>query len=426
MRREILLPILGFLAGFIVAAMVFWQPTVQTGGATQYAASEVSPSHEVASSAPGDHSHRRLTVTSRESAGYAPAAETAPKPQGAAEIFHDTIGKLRELDGSSMEGVIEALTKQLHAAGPEGFHALRDYLRTGQDVIFQHGYVVVDGKMVHSLRTALLNKLGEWPGGEATELTHEILRTTSSRADASIAIRLLEKSAPGACRDEAVQACQRLAGKPFENGDWLTNDMLFDTMKKFKAVELLPVAEAALGNYGWDTMRFITSLDALPDNVREGALQRLFANETVTKYLPMSSLGIQSLNYAEPIIAENMARVFAESTDKKSREGFVWAIGEPGHELMGSASAADRVAKWQARAAFLESIAPLCDTPALQERLQDARASLQKAIADPNDNGLTKRGSGTFILNGGANTYSGSAIIVGQGSFQISTSTQKK
>lgn len=425
MRREILYSLPGFLVGFVVAGIVFWQPVRQSDGTPSAYAS--APEREADPVSMRDRTRTRIVVSGTESETAASIADVLPQPKGAAETFQEAIGKLKELDTASMAGIVKTLSQQLRADGPDGIEALRDYFRAGQDVTFQHGYVVVDGKMVHSLRTALLDSLGDWPADVANEFALGTLRSTSRRADASIAIRLLEKNAPGAFRAEAIQAFQRFAGKPFEfeKGDWLMNDGLFETMKRFKAVELLPVAEAVLGNNGWDTMRFITSLNALPAEVRAGALQRLFAKETVTKYLPMSSLGIQSLNYADPIIAENMARVFATSADKSSREGFVWAIGEPGYELMGSASAAERMANWQARASFLESIAPQCYTPALQERLQDARAALQKAIANPNDNPLVRRGSGTLILSG-ANAPLGGRTFFSSGTLQNSTVTDKK
>ena len=446
MRREILLPILGFLAGFIVAAIVFWQPTVQTGGAPQQAASEASPSREAASSTPGDHSHRRLTVTSRESAGFAPVADSAPKPQGAAEIFHDAIGKLKDMDFGRRQAAIDSLVKQLRAAGPEGLQVLRDYFRAGQDVKFQNGYTIVNGVPVQSLRVALLNLLGDWPGNETLDLTREILRTTSHLSEASVAISQMEKSAPGVYRAEALQAIQAIQQRAVDSGakdPWETGGtVLFDVMRKLKATELLPAAETAVGKNPWAAPQFMASLDALPAEVRAPALQRLFQNEAVAKNLASNPWAMQSLNYSEPVVAQNVAQIFTANTDKRFRENFLatfantQTVGFSGGVSFvaagstagstGGDTAGDRVAKLQARAAFLDTIAPQCNTPVLQERLQDARDALQTAIANPSDNGLIKRGSGTLILGSEVNTYSGSTTITGGGSIQISTSTEKK
>lgn len=353
-----------------------------------------------------------------------PIADSAPPQKGTAETFQEAIGKLKDLDKASIGGNIKLLSEQLRAAGPEGVQTLRDYFRAGQDVTFRNGYVVVDGKMVHSLRTALLDSLGDWPPSVANEFALETLKATSRRADASIAIRLLEKNAPGVYRAEAIQAFQQLAAKPFEKGDWLMNDMLFDTMKHFKALELLPAAEATLGNNAFETARFINSLDALPADVRAGALQRLFANEAVTKYLPTTLQALQSLNYSEPVVAQGVAQIFAANTDRKFRENFVKFIGAPWNYGMTSGTTETQIANWQARAAFLDTIAPQCSTPVMQERLQDARAELQKAIANPGENGSMKRGGGTLILSG-TNTYIGGATIISSGTIQISTTTDE-
>ena len=424
MRREILYSLPGFLVGFVFAGIVFWQP-VRPSGETP-SVSESAPKREADLVSTGDRTRTRIVVSGSESDTAAPIADDATQPKGAAETFQEAIGKLKDLDTASMARIVKTLSQQLRAAGPEGIQALRDYFRAGQDVTFQHGYVVVDGKMVHSLRTALLDSLGDWPADVANEFALGTLRSTSRRADASIAIRLLEKNAPGVYRAEAIQAFQQLAAKPFEKGDWLTNDMLFDTMRRYKAVELLPVAEATLGNNAFETAKFITSLDALPADVRAGALQRLFANEAVTKYLPTSPQALQSLNYSEPLIAQGVAQIFAANTDRKFREDFLKSIGEPWSYGMTFGTTDTHVANWQARAAFLDTIAPQCSTPVLQERLQDARAALQKAIANPDDNGLTKGGSGTLILSSGTNGLSNGTINISSQFIEITTTEQKK
>ena len=85
----------------------------------------------------------------------------------------------------------------------------------------------------------------------------------------------------------------------------------------------------------------------------------------------------------------------------------------------GSAAArAERIAQLHARAAFLDTIAPQCNTPVLQERLQDARDALQKAIANPDYSPLVKQGAGTLIFTG-ANSFGGDTTVISSGTIEI-------
>ena len=432
MRREVLFSLVGFLGGFVAAAIVFWQPVAPAEGTPKPVVTEaVSPRSSTPVTA-GEHARRPLVVSARENEGVAPIADSAPQAKGPAEIFHEAIGGLKNMDPNRRQAAIESLMKQLRAAGPEGFQVVRDYFRAGQDVKFQNGYTIVNGKMVQtpSLRTALLNVLGDWPGGEAIDLTREILRTTSQMNEASIAISQLEKSAPGTYRAEAIQAIQQLAGKPLEKDAWAMNGAaaIFDAMKQFKAAELLPAAEAFVGKNPMMATQYIAALDALPADVRTPALQRLFANESVTKGFASNPWSLQQLNYSEPVVAQNVAQMFTANTDKKFRENFLTTFpngqmfaysGGGVTNVASGETATDRTARLQGRLAFLDQIAPQANTPVLQERLQDARAELQKAIANPPD--PSKAGArglntgSTFQIGGGG----GSTVIQSDSGVQI-------
>ena len=419
MRREILFSLLGFLGGFVVAGFVFWQPSAPSDATPKpatTAAVEAPSSHTPASAASGDHSNRRVTVSARDSGVVAPANEGAPSPKGAAETFHEAIGKLKGMDANRRQAAIDSLVKQLRGMGPEGLQVLRDYFRAGQDVKFPDGgYVIVDGRVVQSgsLRASLLNSLGDWPGNEAVDLAREVLKTTSRMSEASAAIAMLEKKAPGVYRAEAIQVVQQLADKPGEKDMWAMNggSLVLDTMRQYKATELLPAAEALVKKNPLMATQFIASLDALPADVRTSALQRLFANEAVTKNMAQNAWTLQQLNYSEPVVAQNVAQMFAANSDKRFRESFLQTFGNTqmvtysggGMGMVvgnsGNEHAADRVTRLQGRLSFLDQIAPHANTPVLQERLQDARTELTKAITTPPEQ-LTKRGAGTLQLGG--------------------------
>ena len=446
MRREILFSLFGFLGGFVVAAVVFWQPVSPsqgTGKAGAAAADEPrAGSASPPAASPGEHPGRRVTVSAHDSGVVAPVSDGAPGAKGAAETFHEAIGKLKDMDPNRRQAAIDSLVKQLRGMGPEGLQVLRDYFRAGQDVKFPNGgYVVVDGRVVQSgsLRASLLNSLGDWPGNEAIDFAREVLRTTSRMSEASAVIAMLEKKAPGMYRTEAIQVVQQLADKPGEKDMWAMNggSLVLDTMRQYKATELLPAAEALVKKNPMMVSQFIASLDALPADVRTPALQRLFANEAVTQNLAQNPWALQQLNYSEPVVSQNVAQMFAANTDKRFRESFLQTFantqtvsysGGSFGMVVGPATnenPAARVARLQGRLSFLDQIAPIANTPVLQERLQDARNELQKAIANPPER-QPKTGPGTLILDGSSNVYSGGTMVFSTGTIQSSTSTDKK
>jgi hypothetical protein len=433
-RRELLFSLLGFLGGFVVAGAVFWQPSIPPGGSAS-SSPEVKPGRAEAQGGGGgisEHGRRPLVITARENAVSAPVAEGAPQARSVAEIFHEAMGTLGGMDPAKRQVAIETLVKELRAAGPEGLKVMRDFFHAGRDVKFPGGYAMVNGKVTQtpSLRASLLNALGEWDGKEAVDLTREILQTTPRMSEASMAISQLEKKAPGAYREEAIRTLQQIAAAPPERDTWMDGGTaLFDAMKYFKALELVPAAEAAAARNPWSAAQFVQALDAMPADVRAPALQRLFANENVVKNLSSNPWMLQSLNYSEPVVSHNVAQIFANNTDKKFRENFLTSfsaqravyVGSSGLGTAETTSSAQRITQLQGKLSLLDQIAPQCTTPVLQERLQDARAEVQKAIANPDAGNPTRTGSGTFQLGG----MTGGAVIQSDNIQVIQTQTTR-
>ena len=416
MRREILFSVLGFLGGFVAAAMVFWQPAVRTNNVPQQAASDNSTAREAVPVASVDHSRRRLVVTARENEGVAPVADSAPKPQGAAEIFHEALGKLKGMDHGQCQAALASLVKQLRTKGPEGLRVLRDYFRAGQDVKFEDGYWINYGGAVvkRTLRSMLLDALGGWP--EAADVARDVLRSTSLLSEASVAMEQLEKSSSGTYRAEVIQALQRIMENPDEANDTTqSSSVLIDAMKRLKATELLPAAESLVAKSGRFAREFLAALGALPADVSAPAIQRLFANESVARELAQDPWSLHSLNYAEPVTAQSLAQVFASNTDKRFREHVLQSFASYHSKQVGrwdeggrnmasddadAAARAERITQLQARLGFLDSIVPQCNTPVLQERLQDAKDAIQKALADPDASPLLLPGHSGHVTLG--------------------------
>lgn len=438
MRRELLFSLLGFLGGFVVAGVVFWQPVSHDAGVPAPSPDTVRVTHETSPASGGvsEHGRRPLVIAAGENSVSAPVAEGAPQAKSMAEVFHEAMGTLGGMEQSKRQAAIDALVKQLRAAGPEGLKVMHDFFHAGRDVKFQGGYSMVNGKVVQtpSLRAALLNALGDWEGKEVVDLTREILQTTPRMSEASLAIGQLEKKAPGVYRDEAIRTLQQLASAPAEKDGWMDGGSgLYDAMKYFKAPELLPAAEASAAKNPWSTAQFVQALGAMPSEIRTPALQRLFANENVVKNLSSNPYMLQSMDYSEPVVAQNVAQIFANNSDKKFRENFLMSFsaqravyfGSGGLGSTQSPSSAERVTQLQGKLSFLAQIAPQCTTPVLQERLQDARAEVQKAIAAPQDTNRTTSSLGASIQLGGFGGVAGGTVIQADNIQVIQTQTTK-
>ena len=420
MRRELLFSLAGFLGGFVVAAFVFWTPAaIPLEGTDTNAGKGTSGSLRESTVAAIPEGRRPLVVAAGEGGSIeAPGPATTPEAKAPAEIFHEAIGSLKGLDAGKRQAAVEALVRRLRAAGPEGLKVLRDYFSAGQDVKFQNGYAKVDGQyvMVPTLRASLLVALQGWDGPEAVELTREILRSTPRLSEASLAIAQLEKRAPGVYRAEAIQTLLELAtATGTEDKDaWMNgSNGLISAMVTFKAPELQPAAEALVTKNPWLATQYLNALNSLPADVRSAALGRFFANEALAKNFTANPWSLGAMNYGEPVVAQNVARIFSSSTDKKFRENFLMNFASSGMwSASGNAaqpSTAEKVARYQQKLLFLEQIRPYANTPVLQERWQDAAAAVQVAIANPDKAQIGAMraqtgGGATIIQSGGSGT----------------------
>ena len=402
MRREVLFSFVGFLCGLAVATVAFRTSVTRTENKTATAASDAG------SAGKAEHQRRRLAVTTR--AGENPGAavfESASRKKEFAEIFHETLGQLTDTDPRRRQLAIESLVTHLRAAGPQALPVLREYFRLGKDVKIDDMSLVQNGRYIRapSLRATLLNVLGEWNGKEATDMKREVLHATTQIAEAVVLAQQLEKQEPGVHRNESIRELQQIFEERGRGKSVCYSDKwaLFDAVAHLKAPELLPIAETEVLCDPRSFVDHMDALESLPADVRAASLLRMFAKESVVEHLASDPFSARRFNYSEPIVAEQMARIFSENMDKKCREylltGFtnedVVYSGASGsfREEWKKMPAIERVAKLQARLAFLDTIAPQCDTPVLQERLQDARTELQKAVANPNARKATQVGS---------------------------------
>ncbi len=436
MNRELLFSLAGFLAGFIVAFALFWQPS--NGPVEPVAAMANARAAEEQGGRASPSGPRPIVVSAGGENRGETAVDEAPAPKSPAEMMHEMLASLPNLKPELRQAAVNDLIAKLRQMGPAGLQTVRDYLQVGQDVKLQ-GYAMVNGKMTMapSLRVAFLNALGEWPSPDAAELTRDVLRSTTHLTEAAVAIRQLEAKSPGVYRTEAIQALLRAAASSDPKSPGIDGGTtIFEALRYFKAPELIAAAEKYTQN-GWAAAQFAQALGELPANFREPAMKRLFANPDVVKQLGTNSYGLQSLNYADRVVTQNVAQMFASSMDRNARENFLVSFRNTSQtygrigmfELNAGQNsvafkqpdAGEQKARLQSRLAFLDQIAPQCTTAVLQERLQDAREGLKAAIAKPPVTWSVGGGNST-VIQAGSST---SAVTVTGGGIQVNQTLSK-
>ena len=444
MRREIILTLVGFLGGFAVAAGIFWQSSPQPAPDDSGVVTEKAKTTQAGGSSSGgsrlvDRARRPVVVSSPGEEGRveqaAPGVQKAP-----AELMHEALASLNGMKAEQRQAAANDLISKLKQHGPAGLQAARDFLRAGQDVQFQGGYAMMNGKMTMapSLRYAMVGALADWPGNEDLHVTRDLLGSTSKLSEAGLLIRQMEAKSPGTYKAEAIQTLQKLAALPQQpqNGFYDGGATIFDGLRYFKAPELIPAAEQLVQKNGWAGLQYLQALGDLPQGVRGDAVERLFANADFVKQITSSPYTLQGISYTDPVISAKVAQLFS-GMERKAKEQFLMSVAtaQPVYVRTGflddgsgfkAPDAATQMTQLKARLALVNQIAPQANTPVLQERLQDARDSLQKAIANPP--AVQTRGSWGGIGGGaGMIQVSGdsSTVIVGGGALQVSPAPGK-
>src|SRR5262245_26179048 len=149
MRRELIFSIVGFLAGFALAAAVFFQPSpeaTQPSGPSSKAPA-ISQAGNVESSAPSPSDPGRIgrpiAIKDDEPAG---APEPA-QPKTPAAILQDAIARLPNLDERDRDRAVAELVTALRNQGTAGLQAIREYFRNGQDVKLRDGWGMSNGRI---------------------------------------------------------------------------------------------------------------------------------------------------------------------------------------------------------------------------------------------------------------------------------------
>jgi hypothetical protein len=116
------------------------------------------------------------------------------------------VAKVKNAQALTPEGAkdMKRLLRELQEQGAAAVPALRDFLRSKEDVNFDN---LSGGELAehHTLRQALFDTLRQIGGDEATAVALEQLSGNQDPAEIAMLARTLEEAAPGVYRDEAVQ-----------------------------------------------------------------------------------------------------------------------------------------------------------------------------------------------------------------------------
>jgi hypothetical protein len=165
-------------------------------------------------------------------------AQPVELPQRSREL-DDLVAKAKTIQSLTPEGVkdMRLLLRELRKQGVDAVPAIRDFLRSREDVNFAN----MDGGALaehHTLRQALFDILRQIGGDEAIAVSLEQLSGNQDPAEIAMLARNLEEAAPGVYRDEAV----RVASTALQ---LLADAKQIDTRPLFEVLRDLGGADAA-------------------------------------------------------------------------------------------------------------------------------------------------------------------------------------
>ena len=144
----------------------------------------------------------------------------------------------------------------------------------------------------------------------------------------------------------------------------------------------------------WAASQFIAALGDLPANVREPAMERLFARPEIMQQLASNPSLLQRFRYTDPQVSQNVAQMFASNMDKKARENFLQYIAAPqpmfatanflGNGGIWNAGGASVPQAWRLARAERSLICSIVESPngALTGRRRDVLGSIIRRCAE--------------------------------------------
>jgi HEAT repeat protein len=137
---------------------------------------------------------------------------------------------------------MKLLLRDLRKQGAEAVPAIRDFLRSREDIDFDK---MSGGELAehHTLRQALFDTLRQIGGDEAVAVSLEQLRMTQTPAEIAMLARNLEEAAPGVYRDEAVRIAGNVLQQMAEADGQVDVRPLFELLRDLGGTEAAAVLE---------------------------------------------------------------------------------------------------------------------------------------------------------------------------------------
>jgi hypothetical protein len=194
---------------------------------------------------------------------------------------------------------IQRRLEDLRDEGTAAVPAIRDFLRSGEDVDFAK---MSRGELVghRTLRQALMDALGAIGGSEAMAVSLEHLERTTEPIELALLARSLEDEEPGVHGEQVMRAVRNalLSAERAPEGSSPDVAPLFDLLRAYGGKQALPLLERSLSE--WGEYALIT-LANLPEGVGISSLTALAgANDAaVDAVLPLQVLAQTAVPYPE-------------------------------------------------------------------------------------------------------------------------------
>ena len=177
-------------------------------------------------------------------------AATVAMPDAAAMVAQLAV---LQPTGSRAQRQALALLEQLVQMGAPALPAIREFLASGKDLIYDTNskgsrdvQFLAEALLPGSLRMALFQVISQIGGADAEQVLAESLGRSGRGLEVALLTQLLETLAPGKYRDNALSAARELLARNTVGADRGDRDYLFGVLKRFNDSSYVGAAQAQL------------------------------------------------------------------------------------------------------------------------------------------------------------------------------------